>query len=198
GKFDLVGLPPAPRGVPQIEVSFDIDNNGILHVSAKDLGTGKSQQIRIESSSGLSEEEIQKMVKDAEANAEKDKAEREKVDVKNQADQLIFQTEKTLSEAGDKISDEDKSKITSALEDLKEKVKGEDIQAIKDSMDALMKSSHKMAEEMYKQAQAQGGAGGAQQGAQAGAGGDQQAEQSSDKDKGDGAVEADFEEVDDK
>ncbi len=200
GKFDLVGLPPAPRGVPQIEVSFDIDNNGILHVSAKDLGTGKSQQIRIESSSGLSEEEIQKMVKDAEANAEKDKQEREKVDVKNQADQLIFQTEKTLSEAGDKISDEDKSKVTSALNDLKEKAKGEDIQAIKDSMDALVKSSHKMAEEMYKQAQAQGGAqdqAGPQSAPGGGAAG-QQTDQSGGKDKGDGAVEADFEEVDDK
>lgn len=118
GKFDLLGLPAAPRGVPQIEVTFDIDANGILNVSAKDMGTGKQQQIRIESSSGLSEGEIQKMVKDAEVNAEKDKTEREKIDVKNQADQTIFQTEKTLRELEGKISDSDKSAIEAALNDL--------------------------------------------------------------------------------
>ncbi|MBD3419367.1 MAG: molecular chaperone DnaK [Chitinivibrionales bacterium] len=204
GKFDLVGIPPAPRGVPQVEVSFNLDNNGILQVSAKDLGTGKEQQIRIESSSGLSEEEIQNMVKDAEANAEADKNEREKVDTKNQADQLIFQTEKTLGEIGDKISDEDKGKIKSALEDLKEKNKGDDIEAIKSCIDALTKASHSMAEEMYKNAQAAGGAQGAP-GPEA-SGADQQSQAhnqdaSSDKPGGgkkdDGAVDADFEVVDD-
>ena len=110
GKFDLIGLPAAPRGIPQIEVSFDIDANGIINVSAKDLGTGKQQQIRVESSSGLTETEIQKMVKDAEANAEKDKAERERIEVKNQVDQLVYQTEKTLVDAKDKISEADRSK----------------------------------------------------------------------------------------
>jgi molecular chaperone DnaK len=201
GKFDLVGIPAAPRGVPQIEVSFDIDNNGILNVSAKDLGTGKEQQIRIESSSGLSESEINRMVKDAEAHAEQDKKEREKVDVKNQADQLIFQTEKTLGEAGDKISDSDKSAINSALETLKEKAKGDDIEAIKAAMDALMKSSHKMAEEMYKHAQASGGAQQDQQAQQgqenAGQQGDQQQGGGDSGQKKDGAVDADFEVVDD-
>ncbi len=203
GKFDLVGLPPAPRGVPQIEVSFDIDNNGILHVTAKDLGTGKEQQIRIESSSGLSEDDINKMVKDAEANAEADKAEREKVDTKNQAEQLVFQTEKTLGEVGDKISEDEKKQIQTALDDLKEKAKGDDIQAIKSSMDALMKSSHKMAEELYK-TQAAGGAGaGGAAGPEGAAGGQQQGPEQNaqgDQNKGggeDGAVDADFEVVDD-
>ncbi len=197
GKFDLVGIPPAPRGVPQIEVTFDIDNNGILNVSAKDLGTGKEQQIRIESSSGLSEDEIKRMVKDAEANAEQDKKEREKVDVKNQADQLVFQTEKTLEEAGDKISESDKANIKSALDELKEKSKSDDIEAIKAAMDALMKSSHKMAEEMYKHAQ--GGAAGeqAQGGAQQQAGAQQSQADSETGGKNDGAVDADYEVVDD-
>lgn len=202
GKFDLVGIPSAPRGVPQIEVTFDIDKNGILHVSAKDLGTGKEQQIKIESSSGLSEDEINRMVKEAESHADEDKKEREKVDVKNQAEQLAYQTEKTLGEIGDKISDDEKGTINSALEDLKEKLKGDDVEAIKASMDALMKASHKMAEEMYKSSQAAGaGAAGAQQqqaaseGGQAGPG----AQGSGGNDKGeDGAVDADYEVVDDK
>ncbi|MBD3315087.1 MAG: molecular chaperone DnaK [Chitinivibrionales bacterium] len=202
GKFDLVGLPPAPRGVPQIEVAFDIDNNGILNVSAKDLGTGKEQQIRIESSSGLSEDEIQNMVKDAEAHAEEDKREREKVDTKNQADQVIAQTEKTLGEVGEKISEDEKKKIQAALDDLKEKVKGDDAQAIRASMDNLMQSSHKMAEEMYKHAQGAQQAGG---GAQQAGGGAQQAGQTGSEDQGGkgkggdggGAVDADFEVVDD-
>jgi molecular chaperone DnaK len=202
GKFDLLGIPAAPRGVPQIEVAFDIDANGILNVSAKDMGTGKQQQIRIESSSGLSEGEIEKMVKDAEANAEKDKSERERIDVKNQADQTIFQTEKTLKDVEGKIPDSDKSAIESALGDLKEKAKGDDIEAIKASMDALMKVSHSMAEAMYKAAGAQPGADGAgpQPGANpfegaAGAGAQQQEPPKQDKDK-DGAVDADFEVVD--
>jgi len=179
-KFDLVGIPAAPRGVPQVEVTFDIDKNGILHVSAKDLGTGKEQQIRIESSSGLNEAEIQRMVKDAEAHAEQDKKEREAVDTRNQAESLVFQTEKTLGEIGDKISEDEKSKIKAGVEDLKSKMKGEDTAAIKASMDELMKVSHKMAEELYKQANAAGAAGAA-------GGGDKK-----------GAVDADFEVMDDK
>ncbi|MBD3345270.1 MAG: molecular chaperone DnaK [Chitinivibrionales bacterium] len=168
GKFDLVGLPLAPRGLPQIEVTFDIDANGILNVSAKDLGSGKEQQIRIESSSGLSEQEIDRMVKDAEAHAAEDKEQREKVDTRNQADQLIAQTEKTLQEAGDKVSAEDRGKIESALSDLKENVKGDDAGAMKASMDSLMQASHAMAQAMYQQAQGAGaqpggGAGGQQQ-----------------------------------
>jgi len=194
GKFDLLGIPAAPRGVPQIEVTFDIDANGIINVGAKDMGTGKTQQIRVESSSGLSESEIEKMVKDAEVNAEKDKAEREKIETKNQADQTIFQTEKTLKEVEGKIPESDKAAIEKALADLKEKAKGEDIAAIKASMDALMKASHSMAEAMYKTAGAQGGpqdptasAAGAQQ---------EQPQQEPPKDKSkDGAVDADFEVV---
>jgi molecular chaperone DnaK len=209
GKFDLVGIPSAPRGVPQIEVSFDIDNNGILNVTAKDLGTGKEQQIRIESSSGLSEAEINKMVKDAEANADQDKKEREKVDTKNNADHLIFQTEKTLKEVGDKMSSEDKGKIQSALDDLKGKVKGDDIDAIKASVEALTQASHKMAEEMYKQQAAAGGPGGPAGGpgttggqtgdttAHAGEPGAAKSGEGTQKEKKDGAVDADFEVVDD-
>ncbi len=208
GKFDLVGIPPAPRGVPQIEVTFDIDNNGILNVSAKDLGTGKEQQIKIESSSGLSESEVERMVKDAEAHAEQDKKEREKVDVKNSADQMIFQTEKTLKELGDKISAEDKGKIQTALNDLKDKAKIDDIEAIKASMEALNQASHKMAEEMYKQQAAAGAAqGGPQGGPGAGTGQQQAGEEAQpagpdtggDKKDGkkDGPIDADFEVVDD-
>merc|ERR1712078_168348 len=122
GQFDLVGIPPAPRGTPQIEVTFDIDANGIVNVSAKDKSTGKEQQIKIQASGGLSDDEIDKMVKDAEANAEADKKKREEVDVKNQADSLVFQVEKNIKEHGDKISPEDKSKIETDLKDLKEAI----------------------------------------------------------------------------
>lgn len=194
GKFDLLGIPAAPRGVPQIEVTFDIDANGIINVSAKDMGTGKSQQIKVESSSGLTESEIEKMVKDAEINAEKDKAEKEKIETKNQADQTIFQTEKTLKEVEGKIPDSDKAAIERALADLKEKAKGDDIAAIKASIDALMKASHSMAEAMYKTAGAQGG----EHGPTANDAGAQQEppQQEPPKDKTkDGAVDADFEVV---
>jgi len=198
GKFDLVGIPPAPRGVPQIEVAFDINNDGILNVSAKDLGTGKEQQIRIQSSSGLSEQEIQKMVKDAEMHAEEDKREREKVDTKNQAEHLVIQTEKMLGDIGDKISESDKAQIKSALDDLKEKMKTDDTKAIKESIDRLMKSSHKMAEELYKKTQGAGGAAGGPP--PGGASGSQSQQQTGDAGtrKSDGAVDADFEVVDDK
>ncbi len=150
GRFDLVGIPSAPRGVPQIEVSFDIDANGIVHVSAKDLGTGQEQKIRIESSSGLSEDEINQMVADAEANADKDKLAKEKVEVKNLAETLIYSTEKSLTDFGDKISAEDKTAIETALEDLKAVKDGDDTEDIKAKTEALTQASQKMAEEMYK------------------------------------------------
>ncbi|MCL2294169.1 MAG: molecular chaperone DnaK [Spirochaetes bacterium] len=156
GKFDLVGIPPAPRGVPQIEVAFDIDANGIVHVSAKDLATGKEQKIRIESSSGLSEAEIKKMVDDAAAHAEEDKKEREKIEVKNEADALIYQTEKSLREYGDKISGDEKTKVEAALNDLKSALSGTDIEDIKKKSEDLKQVSYKLAEEMYKSAQSAG------------------------------------------
>ena len=161
GNFDLVGIPPAPRGVPQIEVTFDIDANGIVHVSAKDLGTGKEQHIRIESSSGLSESEIDRMVKEAEANAENDKKEREKVEVRNEADSMIYQTEKTLKEMGDKVNAADKQRIEEAVATLKKAIEGGDTADIKSKTEALQQAAYKIAEEMYKQQGAQAGAAGA-------------------------------------
>ncbi|MDI9387062.1 MAG: molecular chaperone DnaK [Spirochaetota bacterium] len=157
GRFDLVGIPAAPRGVPQIEVTFDIDANGIVHVSAKDLGTGKEQHIRIESSSGLSESEIERMVKEAEANAENDKKEREKVEVKNEGDSLLYSAEKSLKELGDKVDPSDKQKIEAASADLKQALLGDDIELIKEKTEALKQASYKIAEELYKQQQAAGG-----------------------------------------
>ena len=161
GNFDLVGIPPAPRGVPQIEVTFDIDANGIVHVSAKDLGTGKEQHIRIESSSGLSEDEINRMVKEAEANAENDKKEREKVEVRNEADSMIYQTEKTLKEMGDKVNAADKQRIEDAVATLKKAIEGGDTADIKSKTEALQQAAYKIAEEMYKQQGAGAGAAGA-------------------------------------
>ncbi len=150
GRFELVGIPPAPRGVPQIEVAFDIDANGIVHVSAKDLGTGKEQKIRIESSSGLSEEEINKMVKDAESHAEEDKKAQEKIQTRNEADSLAYQMEKMLSENGANLPDDSKTKIQNAIDDLKKAIESDDIQEIRAKMDALNKASHEMSEAMYK------------------------------------------------
>ena len=149
GRFDLVGIPPAPRGVPQIEVTFDIDANGIVHVSAKDLGTGKEQKIRIESSSGLSDAEIEQMIKDGEAHAEEDQQKKETVEVRNQADSLIYSTEKSLKEYGEKLSEADRDAIEAAIQKLKESLKGEDIDAIKADTEALLQASHKLAEAMY-------------------------------------------------
>ena len=160
GNFDLVGIPPAPRGVPQIEVTFDIDANGIVHVSAKDLGTGKEQHIRIESSSGLSESEIDRMVKEAEANAENDKKEREKVEVRNEADSMIYQTEKTLKEMGDKVNAADKQRIEEAVAALKKSLEAGDTADIKSKTEALQQAAYKIAEEMYKQQGAGAGAAG--------------------------------------
>ncbi len=172
GNFDLVGIPAAPRGVPQIEVTFDIDANGIVHVSAKDLGTGKEQSIQITSSSGLSDAEIDRMVKDAEANAAADKEKREAVDVKNNADSMIYSVEKTLKDLGDKVDAAEKSKIEAAAAELKQAIAQEPINVadVKAKTEALQQASYKIAEELYKQQAAQqGGAAGAQPGPDAGA-----------------------------
>ncbi|OGX27025.1 MAG: molecular chaperone DnaK [Omnitrophica WOR_2 bacterium RIFCSPHIGHO2_02_FULL_45_21] len=152
GRFDLVGIPSAQRGIPQIEVAFDIDANGIVHVSAKDLGTGKEQSIRITAPKKLSKEEIEKMVKDADKFAADDAKRKEEVEIKNQADTLIYATEKSLKEFGDKVSDSDKESIQKKLDNLKEAVKGKDLERIKKAMEDLTAASHKLAEEVYKQA----------------------------------------------
>ena len=153
GNFELVGLPPAPRGTPQIEVTFDIDANGIVNVSAKDKGTGKEQKIQIQASGGLSDEEIKKMVKDAEANKEADKKKRESVDARNQADSLVFSTEKSLKEHGDKISAEEKKAIETGIADLKKSLEGTDIEDIKKKTQNLIQVSMKLGEAVYKSQQ---------------------------------------------
>ncbi|MFP4636809.1 MAG: molecular chaperone DnaK [Spirochaetaceae bacterium] len=155
GRFDLVGIPPAPRGVPQIEVSFDIDANGIVHVSAKDLGTGKEQKIRIESSSGLSEEEIDKMVREAESHAEEDKRAREAAETRNEADNLIYSTEKSLSEFGEKISQEERDTVQSAVNALRQAMDDGDTAEIKAKMEELKQAAHKLAETAYQSASAE-------------------------------------------
>lgn len=185
GRFDLVGITPAPRGVPQIEVTFDIDANGILSVYAKDLGTGKEQSIRITPSSGLTEEEIEKMVKDAELHAEEDRKKKELVEVRNQADTLIYSTEKSLKENSDKIDAATKESIEKALEELKQAQAGEDVQKIKDAIEKLANASHKLAEEIYKNASAQ-----QQTDTSSSTGGGE-----SEKGKGEDFVDADYEEV---
>ncbi|MDR1955638.1 MAG: molecular chaperone DnaK [Treponema sp.] len=157
GRFDLVGIPPAPRGIPQIEVAFDIDANGIVHVSAKDLGTGKEQKIRIESSSGLSDTDIDRMVKEAELHAEEDRKEREKAEVRNEADTMIYGTEKNIKDLGDKINAVDKAKAEEAIADLKRALEGAEVQTIRDKTEALKQVSYKIAEEVYKQTGAQAG-----------------------------------------
>ena len=167
GNFDLVGIPAAPRGVPQIEVTFDIDANGIVHVSAKDLGTGKEQHIQITSSSGLSEEEINRMVKDAEANAAADKEKREAVDAKNEADSLIYATEKSIKDLGDKIDGAEKQKVEDAIAALKQALQSENVADIKAKTEELKNASYKIAEELYKQQGAQGAQPGAEAGPQA-------------------------------
>jgi molecular chaperone DnaK len=151
GQFDLMGIPPSPRGMPQIEVTFDIDANGIVNVSAKDKATGKEQQIRIQASGGLSEADIQKMVKDAEANAAEDKKRREAVDAKNHADALVHSTEKALAEHGSKVEESERRAIEDAVSDLKEALKGDDAEAIKAKTNTLAQTSMKLGEAMYKQ-----------------------------------------------
>ncbi|HEY4199443.1 MAG TPA: molecular chaperone DnaK [Devosiaceae bacterium] len=180
GNFDLTGIPPAPRGVPQIEVTFDIDANGIVNVSAKDRGTNKEQQIRIQASGGLSDADIEHMVKEAEANAESDKRKREAVEAKNQAESLIHSTEKSLKDYGDKVGADDKNAIEAALSDLKGVIEGDDAEAIKEKTAALAEASMKLGEAMYKASQAE-----AEAKADGGA------------DKDDDVVDADFEEVKD-
>jgi molecular chaperone DnaK len=172
GKFQLTDIPPAPRGVPQIEVTFDIDANGILHVGAKDLGTGKEQKITITASSGLSKEEVEKMRKDAEAHAEEDKAKREEVETRNEADNAVYRTEKMLKENGDKISGDDKSKIEKAVADVKEALKGSDAAAIKTASEKLNETWQAVSAELYKKAAEQNKASGTQTGS-SDAGGEQ-------------------------
>jgi molecular chaperone DnaK len=154
GKFHLEGIPPAPRGVPQIEVKFDIDANGILHVAAKDLGTGKEQSIRITSSTKLSKDEVDKYVKEAEKFSDEDKKRQQEIEARNEADTLIYSTEKSLKEHGDKISQDEKLKIEQALNEAKDAIKGDNIEAIKKAKDNLTTAAHKLAEAIYKQAQA--------------------------------------------
>jgi molecular chaperone DnaK len=188
GQFDLVGLPPAPRGMPQVEVTFDIDANGIVHVSAKDLATQKEQSIKITASSGLSKEEVEKLVKDAQAHTEEDKKRRKTAEAKNQADTLIYQTEKNLSEHGDKIAAEDKTKVEEAVATLKKAMEGTDPDAIESATQALTSASHKLAEAMYKAASAS-----AAPGAGASAEGGTGAGETKTDEK---VVDAEFEEVD--
>ena len=179
GNFTLDGIAPAPRGMPQIEVTFDIDANGIVNVSAKDKGTGKEQKITIQASGGLSESEIDKMVKDAEANKEADKQKREGIDTRNNADAMVHNVEKQLKEHGDKLSAEDKTKVESDINDLKEALKGSNVEDIKTKTETLTQSAMKLGEAIYKQQQES----------------EQKANTESDKPKDDNVVDADFEEV---
>jgi molecular chaperone DnaK len=183
GRFELVGIPPAPRGIPQVEVTFDIDANGIVHVMAKDLGTGKEQSIKITASSGMSKDDIERAVKEAEASAADDKKKREVAEVRNEADTLVYSVEKSLTDYGSKLSDKERQEIQAAVEQTKTAKDGQDIEAIKKAVAALSKASHKIAEEIYsKTTAAQGQAGGATPG------GDGKPEEK--------VVEAEFEEVD--
>jgi molecular chaperone DnaK len=184
GQFDLMGIPPAPRGVPQIEVAFDIDANGIVNVSAKDKGTGKEQQISIKASGGLSDDDIENMVKDAETHAEEDKAKREAVEARNQAESLVHSAEKSLAEYGDKVTEADKSAIEAAIADLKSAVEADDIEAIKSKTETLAQASMKLGQAMYEASQAEA--------AEAAT-----AESSEDAKTDEDVVDADFEEIDD-
>jgi molecular chaperone DnaK len=195
GRFDLVGIPPAPRGVPQIEVTFDIDAKGIVLVSAKDLGTGKEQKIRIESSSGLSDGDIDRMVKEAELHAEEDRKEREKAEAHNEADTMIYSTEKNIKDLGDKVSAEDKSKTSEAVAALKKALEGGDTADIKAKTEDLKQAAYKIAEEIYKQQAPQGGqpdAGAGPSGGTSGSAGGQSGGNTK------SAEDADYEVVDDK
>ena len=186
GRFDLVGIPPAPRGVPQIEVAFDIDANGIVHVSAKDLGTGKEQKIKIESSSRLSEEEIKRMVKDAEAHVEEDKKKKGLIESRNKADQMVYTTEKTLKEYGDKISVDEKKKVEEAIEKVKSVMKGDNKEEIDKAVEQMLSASHRIAEEMYKKTADQTSSPPPKEEKEKG---------EKKKEKGEGAVDADYEVV---
>ena len=188
GRFELVGIPPAPRGMPQIEVTFDIDANGIVNVSAKDLGTGKEQAIKITASTGLSDDEVEKMVNDAEKFADEDKQKRDSVESRNQAESLIYSTEKSMGELGDKLPEEDKSKITACIDQLKKSLEQDDLEAIKSDTEALVQASHKMAELLYSQ-QAQ------QQPPEGGPEATDAEPNKEDKSNDDDIVDADYEEV---
>ncbi|MEO6202124.1 MAG: molecular chaperone DnaK [Nitrospirales bacterium] len=190
GQFDLVGLPMAPRGVPQVEVTFDIDANGIVHVSAKDMATQKEQSIKITASSGLSKEEVERLVKEAQSHTEEDKKKRELVEIKNQADTLIYSTEKNVSEHGDKIEESEKLNITGAVDALRKAMEETDLEAIKTAMQSLTTASHKLAEEMYKKASTDASSGGT--GPEDGPG-SSGGESPGDEEK---VVDAEFEEVD--
>ena len=193
GQFDLIGIPPAPRGLPQVEVSFDIDANGIVHVNAKDLGTGKEQSIRITASSGLTEQEIKQMVRDAELHAAEDHKRRETADARNQLDSLVYQTEKSLKEHGGDLDASTKSNIEQALERAKKELEGQDAAAMKSAVEELSKASHKLAEAIYAKASQQQAGQGPQPGAGAGAG--QTAGDGQDRGRREDVVDADFEEV---
>jgi len=190
GQFDLVGIPTAPRGVPQVEVTFDIDANGIVHVNAKDLGTGKEQSIRITASSGLSESEIKNMVKDAEAHAEEDKKKKERIEARNHLDTLIYSTEKSLKDHRSEVDEAAASTIDAALEKAKKAMEGDDVEAIKAAQEELTQASHKLAEAMYARVAKEQQAAGADGDGQAGAAGGNSKPQ--DKEN---VVDADFEEV---
>ena len=183
GNFELIGIPPAPRGTPQIEVTFDIDANGIVSVSAKDKGTGKEQKIQIQASGGLTDEEIQKMVKEAEANKEEDKKKREAVDARNQADSILFSTEKSLKEHGDKISEDEKKAIETGISDLRNVLKGTNIEEVKKKTQDLIQVSMKLGEAVYKSQQKDEPA--------------KSGEQQTKKDEKENVVDADFEDVKD-
>ena len=187
GQFDLVGIPPAPRGMPQIEVTFDIDANGIVNVSAKDKATGKEQAIKIQASGGLKDEDIDRMVKEAESHAAEDKKKRELIEAKNKAESMIHQAEKNLKDFADKVTDSDKKAIEGAIEELKKAAEGDNLDEINNKTEALMNASMKLGEAMYKAQQAEAGAAGAA-GADAGANADAGK-------KDDGTIDADFEEV---
>jgi molecular chaperone DnaK len=191
GRFELVGIPPAPRGIPQIEVTFDIDANGIVHVSAKDLGTGKEQSIQITASSGLSEEEIERLVKEAETHAEEDKKKKHLVEARNHADSLIYQTEKSMKDLGEKVDPTLKTNLEGVMEQLKKAMEGTDTEEIKRLSEELMQTSHKLAEAMYAKASGGARAGDQAAGAEASAQAESKAAQDED------VVDADFEEVND-
>ena len=189
GRFQLVGIPPAPRGVPQIEVSFDIDANGIINVSAKDMGTGKEQRITITAPNKLSKEEIEKKVKEAEMHAEEDKKRQEEIEIRNNADSIIYTSEKTLEELGDKVDAEKKSKVEGLAKELKEIIAGDDLEAIKTKTDELNKIVQEIGAAIYQEAQK------AQEAEQAQKQADANAQESQDQEKGDSdeTIDADYE-----
>jgi len=194
GNFDLLGIPPAPRGIPQIEVTFDIDANGILHVSAKDLATGKQQQIRIEAKSGLTDTEIEKMIKEAELHKEEDRKKQELIEVKNEADSMIYSIEKSLKDYGDKINADEKSKIEEAIKNLRSKMNTDNIAEIRTALEELKKASYSMTERIYQEASKQANANAQYQNASS------QSQSNSNSDSGkkdDSVVDADYEVVDD-